>query len=184
MKKQKILICGTPGTGKSSIFEKIREISRDEFDFISIGELCKKKKLVKKHEVDIKKLEKILPRETQKMKKTIILEGHLGCELKNSFDVIIVLRADPKILEKRLSKRKYSSQKILDNLVSEMLDYCTVESEKNNPKAKIVEIRSDHKSIEEISQKIIKMIKLKKFKGERVSFELEKYKNYINRDVL
>jgi adenylate kinase len=184
VKKQRVLICGTPGTGKSSTFEKIKETNPDDFDFISIVELCKKKKIVKKHEVDIKKLEKILTKEIQKMKKTVILEGHLGCELKNAFDVIIILRSDPKILEKRLSKRKYSSQKILDNLVSEMLDYCTIESEKNNPKAKVIEIRSDKSSIEKISQKIVKMIKLKKFKGERVSFKLEKYKNYISRDVL
>lgn len=65
-----------------------------------------------------------------------------------------------------------------------MLDYCTIESEKNNPKANVIEIRSDKNSIEKISQKIVKMIKLKKFKGERVSFKLEKYRNYISRDVL
>lgn len=184
MKKQKILICGTPGTGKSSIFEKIRETNADDFEFISIGELCKKKKIVKNHEVEIPKLDKILQKEIKSIKKTVIIEGHLGCELKNSFDIIFVLRADPKILEKRLSKRKYSNQKMLDNLVSEMLDYCTIESTNNNPNAKIIEIRSDKSPIGKISQRIVKMIKLKKFKGERVSFKLEKYKKYISRDVL
>ncbi len=181
-KKTKILICGTPGTGKSST---LKEIKINEALKIGLSEFCIKKKIVKKEEVEISKLQKKLAKEiAEAEEKMVIVEGHLGCELRGIFNTIIVLRCEPKKLEKRLEKRKYSKQKILDNLVSELLDYCTLKSMENNPRSKVIEIRSDRHKSKEIARKIEKMIKLKKFKGEKVSFKLNNYKEYLRRDVL
>jgi len=66
--------------------------------------------------------------------KTVILEGHLLCEIKIRGAVALVLRSHLKPLEKRLRARKYKGSKLMDNLVSEALDYCGTIAEKNYTK--------------------------------------------------
>lgn len=58
--------------------------------------------------------------------KIIIVEGHLAHLL--SVDTVIVLRCSPKILGKRLKKKKYNKKKIMENIEAEAVDVITVES--------------------------------------------------------
>ncbi|MGL6299032.1 MAG: adenylate kinase family protein [Methanobacteriaceae archaeon] len=59
--------------------------------------------------------------------KLIIIEGHLShfCPI---CDYVIVIRVHPTVLEKRLSDRNYSDEKIQENLESEALGVCSVEA--------------------------------------------------------
>ncbi|NUN11278.1 AAA family ATPase [Candidatus Micrarchaeota archaeon] len=122
-----ILITGTPGTGKT-FFAK--ELSKKlGLELVDVTALVKEKKIYKKQgrelEVDLKKLKKELEK-----KDDCIIESHLLCEFSLGKEVI-VLRCNPKELEKRLNARNYSKKKVLDNVLLEALDYCLIKSEEN-----------------------------------------------------
>ncbi|MDR3291716.1 MAG: adenylate kinase family protein [Methanobrevibacter sp.] len=65
--------------------------------------------------------------ENNNKKLIAIVDGHLS-HLCSRCDKIIVLRVNPDILKKRLSKRNYSTIKINDNLESEALAICSYEA--------------------------------------------------------
>ncbi|VVB69865.1 Putative adenylate kinase [uncultured archaeon] len=146
---EKIVITGTPGVGKTTIAKLLSK--KTGLKYISANDFLKKYKGIKKHVADLKKLKKL-----SKIKG--IIEGHLCCEVK-IHSKIFVLRLDPKILEQRLKKRGYSRKKIYDNLLSEILDYCLIVSEKKYPQ--VIQINCTKKTPEQIANEIIKEKKSK-----------------------
>ena len=135
-----IILTGSPGTGKDTVAERL---VKKGFRWISINDLINKKKLWTSKEkgpkgakiVDMKKLEKELKNIIKEAKKNpeekLVIDGHLMCEFKLSVDVCIVLRTDPRELEKRLTRREYPKKKINENIEAELIDYCTQLAEKN-----------------------------------------------------
>lgn len=122
-----MLITGTPGTGKSSVAKEI--CRRKGWPLLSLREIAEKHKCIIRKEgkeriVDVQKLKKAALREL-KGKKNAVVEGHLGCEFSLPVDFVFVLRAHPSELRKRMRKRRYPARKIEENLMAEMLDYCS-----------------------------------------------------------
>lgn len=117
----RIIITGTPGTGKSEI---AREISKKTgLRLIDIKKIALEKKLVGKNsEVDLNRLSRALG--FLKNEKDYVAEGHLACEIPLPADFVFVLRTHPLVLARRLAKRKYCKKKLDGNLMAEMLDYC------------------------------------------------------------
>ncbi|MDO8554456.1 MAG: AAA family ATPase [Candidatus Micrarchaeota archaeon] len=174
-----IEITGTPGTGKSSVAKLTKE--KLSAQLIDIKKIVNRKKIFKKSkgekEVDIKKLQKKIREEITKssdlkpLSPTIVIEGHLACELKIPADYIFVLRCIPNILEKRLKKRKYSQKKINENLLAEMLDYCTQRAETNKKTfTKIIEIETADRSINQVVTIILDVIAKRKKKVDKVNY--------------
>jgi len=161
----RIIITGTPGTGKTKIS---KELSKE-----TGYELIDLKKFVKKGEkiVDVKKLKEKI-KKVIKGKKDFIVEGHLACEFSIPCDFIIVLRTHPRILRKRLGKRKYGKKKLEENLLAEMLDYCVQLSEKNY-RRKPVEIDTSRRKPAETIKEIIGVIRKRKKKVDEVDFTKE-----------
>lgn len=140
---EKIIITGTPGVGKTTVAKLLAKKTR--LKYFSANSYLRKNEGIKKHVANLKKL---LP-----LKKIRgIIEGHLCCEVK-LYKKIFVLRLDPKILEKRLKKRKYSRKKIHDNVLSEILDYCLIVSEKKYDK--VIQINCTRKTSEKIVKEIL-----------------------------
>jgi len=165
----RIVITGSPGTGKSTIAKLLSK--EMDLELMQIKEIVEEKKLMnKKHEVDIKKLSRLLIQ--LKKKKDFIIEGHLACELKLPADFIFVLRTNPKILKRRLSKRKYEKGKIEENLMAEMLDYCTQRVQKEYRK-KPLELDTSELNAKQAMSKIRKAIKQKKKKLDLVNYSKE-----------
>lgn len=162
----RIIITGSPGTGKSTISKKLA--TDLNLELINIKQIVKAKKLVdKKHEVDIKILAKNL--QFLKNKKNFLVEGHLACEFSLPNDFVIVLRTHPDILRKRLKKRKYNQKKIQDNLITESLDYCTqrvIQTYKKTP----LELDTSKRSIPNSIIEIKKAIKQKKKRIDTVDY--------------
>ena len=173
----KIVITGTPGTGKSSVAKELAKASRTPL--ISIAEFVKEKGLLEVgEEVDVEKLEKELNKRLEEEKAGgWIVEGHLACEIKLPADYVFVLRANPDVLRKRLKKRGYSEKKIEENLLVEMLDYCTQRASVNYPESIVVELETGGASVKQSAGRIIDAMAKNKKKIDDIDYSkyLEEY---------
>jgi len=149
-----ILITGTPGTGKTAVSEllakntgtgilKISDFATDDVTEGAEGET---------RIVNIEKLE-------SKIKGHIsgraIIEGHLS-HLMRIGDLVVVLRTDPGVLERRLEKKGFDEKKIRENLEAEALDVCLIESLERHKNT--FEIDTTDKRPEEVVGDILKII--------------------------
>jgi adenylate kinase len=134
-----ICITGTPGTGKSTLAKILME--KLGFPILDVNKFIKEKKLSDEYDkknkcdiIDVKKLNKELRKEINNVQKEknpagIIIDSHLSHYLpKDYVDLCLVTKCNLKILEKRLKKRKYTKNKIRDNLDSEIFDICLNEA--------------------------------------------------------
>lgn len=142
----KLLITGTPGTGKSkagAALAKLLGIKRviNEKEFALACGLGKWDKETDELVVAPGKLATELNKELAKRSgNNIIIEGHILCEARLNVDVVIVLRTHPEILEARLEKRGYHAEKVQDNVFCEGIDYCKKHVLKRYAKKKVVEL--------------------------------------------
>ena len=139
-----LLVTGTPGSGKTTlaknIAKKLKMKTINEKDFAlknAIGHYNEENEL----ELPIKTLQK-KANVFLKKNKRIIFEGHVFSETKLAVDKVILLTIDPEELEMRLELRKYSPQKLMDNVFCEGIEYCKKHVLRNYPKGKIIEIKS------------------------------------------
>ncbi len=155
----RILITGTPGAGKSEIAKELARLTGWELILISeAAEAAHAVKTSTRHEkiVSLPKLYTYLsPRLIEK--EDVIYEGHLGCEMPCPADLVVVVRTNPKELEKRMKKRGYYREKIDENIMAELLDYCYQLSEKNYD-CKIVELDTTGRTSEESAQRLYEYI--------------------------
>lgn len=166
-----ILLTGVPATGKTTM-AKIW-CKKYGWQYISLNDLVVDNKLYKKIDkkdgakiANLLALQKLTNSKIAQSKKSILIDGHLGCEIRLDIDKIIVLRLNPVELTKRLLKRKYSKYKIEQNVKAEVLDYCTLVAEHTYTKDMVTEIdmtdKNQKKALGEL-KKIIYPSKSKRF---------------------
>lgn len=134
-------LTGTPGTGKTTVCEIIKEHSqyRKQYCIIDLNKLVLDEVLYSEKDeerdtyvADMDKLEERIKEMLAQVPGGIdaIMEGHLAHLLP--VDAIIVLRAHPVALRKRLGKKNYPFKKIQENADAEALDVVLVESVERN----------------------------------------------------
>ena len=152
----KVCISGTPCTGKTIISKKLSE--RLKWKLISVNDLAKELNAYlgedKKRNAKILDMEKV-EEYLEKVEDDVIIEGHATHEIP--CDVVIVLRCNPDILEKRL-KEKYPDKldKIKENVDAEILGVIT--SESILCKEKVYEVDTSEKSVKENVDDIVEII--------------------------
>lgn len=161
---EKILITGVPGTGKTLVANALGKLLKTRV--IHIKEYAKKNKLIIGEEDDSLVVDLEPLREKLNVEKGII-EGHLACEFKLRNSFVIVLRCDPKVLKKRLKKRKYSTKKIKENAEAEALDYCTINAGKFYKS--VLEVDTTKRSVSETVEECLKIIQGRS-EGDKVDF--------------
>ena len=166
----RIIITGTPGTGKTKIAGELSK--KTGYELIDLKKIVREEKLLGTgRTVDVKKLGNKV-RKRIKGKKDFVLEGHLACEFSIPCEYLIVLRTHPDTLRKRMKKRKYGKKKIEENLFAEMLDYCSQTAQRNYKKTP-VEIDTTRRKPAETIKEIIGVIKKRKKKLDKVDFTKE-----------
>ena len=180
-----IAITGTPGTGKTSVAEQIRD---KDFEVIDLNNIAKQKGFIlgvdrkrNSNIVDIKKLDKHVL-ENYSDKKFVFIEGHLSHLLKN-VDKIIVLRCHPLKLKQNLIKKGWKIEKIKENVESEILDIILCETVDLHSENDIFEVDVSKKSVKEVSDIILDMVKcefknMKKYKIGDIDWSEEILKDF------
>lgn len=161
-----IALTGTPGTGKTTVCEVIKEHSqcRKQYSIIDVNRLVLDEKLYTgkdeardTYEADMDKLQVRVKQEIENICNglDIIMEGHLSHHLPA--DAVIVLRAHPVALRKRLGKRKnYSFQKVKENADAEALDVILVEATQRNKN--VFEIDTTNMNLLSVVKSVISII--------------------------
>ncbi len=173
MQAMRVLITGTPACGKTEVAKKLGLLTGWKVIFISkvaiSSQLSKVSQNNTEKEVDVQKLCTILSPLLLENKQ-VIFEGHLGCEMPCPADLVIVLRTNPQVLQKRMELRGYSSDKIHENILAELLDYCYLTSEQNYS-CPIVELDTSKKTAEQSAGEIYQYLIGKRTKLDSVSWK-------------
>jgi len=144
-----ILITGTPGTGKSTLAKFLaKKLGWERLDLHPYYSQLSTRYNPKKrcYEIDFNKLKRFVTKKLKEAKKPLILDSHISHQLpKEIVNLCIVLTSSNlKILEKRLKQRKYSKQKIRENLDSEIFQVCLNQARENGHKLLIIDIAKDN----------------------------------------
>ncbi|MBL7051542.1 MAG: AAA family ATPase [Nanoarchaeota archaeon] len=128
-----IVFTGTPGTGKSSLAKALAK--KLKYPYLDVNKVIDKENLIIEYDkerdsnvVDEKKLSKVLVK-LIKTNKKLIIDSHLSHFIpQKHVNYCIVTKCDLKVLKKRLEKRKYSKNKIRENMDAEIFDICLYEA--------------------------------------------------------
>lgn len=156
----RVALTGTPGTGKTSVAALLE---KEGFTVVSLHVLAQENKCIcgtdKKRDtqlVDIEKLDKYI-RKAFKTDELVFFEGHLG-HLLSSMEKVIILRCHPKKLKKRLLRKKWSDQKVMENVDAEALDVILCEAVENHLTKNIFEIDTSDRSIKEVALSVREIV--------------------------
>jgi len=167
-----ILICGSPGTGKTTI---AKELEKYGFKIIHLGDLVIKEKLYIGYDeergayvLDPDRVVKRLIEIESKSDAPVIVEG-VGAEIvpKEKVDVCFVLICEPRELKKRLERKGYPPKKIEENLEAERMSIILGEA-LDNYGEKVVVIDTTNISTKEAVERI-----LREFKKRRIMIPKE-----------
>lgn len=150
-----IALTGTPGTGKTSVAEKL------DYDVLDLTRFVKERDLGARGEefrVDIQEMNEELGQYLED-RDDVVIEGHLSHHFPA--DLCIVLRTEPSELEKRLRERDYDEKKVRDNVESERIDLVLQEavSEQEN----ILEVDTTGRDAEDVAEEIEERIEKKDY---------------------
>lgn len=141
----RIAITGTPGTGKSALARRLRALGEKvialndvAFKHRFLGPYDRKRRTT---EVDLGRLQDFLDRDLPAGGR-LFLEGHYSHLLE--VDRAIVLRCDPPVLRRRLSRRGYPKAKVRENSLAEVIDSITVEAVGKLGKERVIELDTTH----------------------------------------
>jgi adenylate kinase len=180
-----VAITGTPGTGKTSVAEILKDNGFTVVDFHKAASensfLIGKDKERDTKIVDIKAFDDFVKKHFIS-EDIVFIEGHLSHLLKN-VEKVILLRCHPKKLKKNLSVKKWKKEKIKENLEAEILDIILCEAVEIHSEDNVFEIDTTNRNIEDIASNILEIVKnkfkiMKKYKIGKIDWSEEILKDF------
>lgn len=159
---------GTPGVGKTTVSMLLT--SKLNADYVSVTDIVKSKNLVEAVDEKRETLVADTAKVTEEIKNiiknstgTIIIEGHYVADVvpDNQVNLVFVLRKDPVKLKHVLEQRGYPENKIWENLSSEVLDVCLLDSVSVCGPNKVCEIDVTAKTVEEVVDQMLLVLENK-----------------------
>lgn len=161
----KIVVTGTPGTGKTTLS---KFFENEDYSVLDLTEYVKEKGLgergEKEFEVNISEMREALEDENFD-----VVEGHLAHHVP--VDVCVVLRTRPDELRERLQGRDYSDQKVEENVQSEALDVILSEAVENQET--VVEVDTTGREAEDVFEEVRR--KVEKGENDYGNFDWTEY---------
>jgi adenylate kinase len=154
------VITGNPGVGKHTITNEIGKLLH--LQIIDINSIAQEFGLFEKgnetNDVDVAKLEKVIK---DTILHPVLFVGHLAPYVltPDKIKKVIVLRKNPYDLISIYKKRKYSKEKIKDNLGSEALGVIFHDAISQFGTEKTIQIDVTSQSIQETTKKVNEAIK-------------------------
>jgi len=149
----KIAVTGTPGTGKTTVAQKLADKGYDiihltqYFEENDIGE-----KINGEREIEIEEMVEEI--QSEDLSEDVIIEGHLAHYIPS--DICVVLRCRPDELRERLSIRDYTDEKVEENIEAEKIDIVLSEVVKNQKT--IIEVDTTDKLVDETIGEIMEKV--------------------------
>lgn len=169
MSRKIIIVTGTPGVGKTTISQKLA--NKLDANYLSIANLVKEEQLI----TSVDKIRKTLVADTKKVSErvqeilrssvgNIIIDGHYAMDVvpKKEVNTFFVLRREPAELKDVLENRGFRGKKLWENLAAEILDVCLLDALSVCGVDKVCEIDVSGKTVEEIVEEMVSVLKEKK----------------------
>ena len=149
--RRAIIVTGTPGTGKTTFAKMLaKEIGAE---YVALTQFVSERKLYtgfdRERESRIVNLARVyanLNRLLLRTRRPTIVDTHIpeGIIPKGLVKIAFVLRCHPRILERRLSKKKWKLSKIRENVLAEMLDVCLINAVKWFGLSRVVQLDTSY----------------------------------------
>ncbi|MEA3429652.1 MAG: AAA family ATPase [Nanoarchaeota archaeon] len=157
-----IIVTGSVGSGKTTLSEKLAKSL--DFSYIDVNKVISNNQLCEEFDkkrdcvvVDEKKLGKILVDLIKSSNKSLVIDSHMSYFVPKKYvDLCIVTVCENlKELEKRLKRRKYSKDKIKENLEAEIFQVCLNEAKEAGHDLLVVETSQGY-NLKEIVEYVVK----------------------------
>ncbi|WP_297534718.1 adenylate kinase family protein [Thermococcus sp.] len=149
-----IAVTGTPGVGKTTVSKLLAQ--KLGYEYVSLKDYAMEKGIgeMKGDELEVEVDELAYNFERDFKGKNVVVDGHLSHFL--NADLVVVLRAHPKLIGERLTERGYSREKVGENVEAELVDVILVEALEENEN--VVEVDTTGKTPEEVVNEILELI--------------------------
>jgi adenylate kinase len=158
-----VLIAGTPGVGKTTVAREVAK--RLGVTYVNVAELAVNEGLVAGY--DSERGAYVIDEEAVRAKlRELALRGRAVVDTHvvsavppELVEVAVVLRLDPRELERRLKARGYPPSKVLENVQAEILDACLIEAVEAFGEERTFEVDASGKSVDEVVEEVLKIVK-------------------------
>ncbi|XP_063712335.1 adenylate kinase isoenzyme 6-like [Symsagittifera roscoffensis] len=145
-----ILICGTPGTGKSTLAQSLQEhLGSSEYSYVNVGQIASDHSCFdewdEEYECHVLNEDLLLDEMEPMMHPGGNIVDYHGCEFfpERWFDLVVVLRCGTEALYDRLKSRGYSEKKLSSNLDSEIFQTILEEAQSSYKAEIVLELQSN-----------------------------------------
>ncbi|MFX0051765.1 MAG: adenylate kinase family protein [Candidatus Hodarchaeota archaeon] len=157
----KMYITGVPGTGKTKVARKLSQLQSLEYIEINsvvldegfyLGYDINRDSVIIDEDLLVLHLESLMAN----YRRLCLVGGVIP--IKSSIDLVVVLRCRVPILRERLQARKYSNEKIEENIEAEIMDIMYYDALELMTAKKVIEVSNDINTIDETCNQIISLI--------------------------